>query len=98
MLATLNEKKNFIGETLRRAFRILKEKDRNESTKKDVTRQLHLQTIALQGSLRFLLCTSIQNRLHATETAGMRVLEICCRCLMVNSVYSCQDGNINACE
>jgi len=24
----------------------------------------------------------------------MRVLEICCRCLMVNSVYSCQDGNI----
>jgi len=51
--------------TLRRTFRILKEKDRNENTKeKDVTRQLHLQAVTLQGSLRFLLCTSTQNRLH----------------------------------
>lgn len=51
--------------TLRRTFRILKEKDRNENTKKkDVTRQLHLQTVTLQGNLRFLLRTSIQNGLH----------------------------------
>lgn len=50
--------------TLRRTFRILKEKDRNQNAKKDMTRQLHLQTITLRGNLRFLLRTSIQNRLH----------------------------------